>query len=390
MQAAEHPELSAAGGGKSLVENFLAENELTKDYLATANMLYAASNMVQGSTFIVEGKPDFFRLKEVTYLLRNPEDTAALSEAIADSVEAAFNKDRHDLGGLIKTAAAGWTSLSSPPVSPKLSGNAADIDTLMGVIETAMKMRAEALAKLSADDRKAIEAMRKDFTETDTGFDMLAALRAISKIDFRKLYAACAYFAQVADQFEALQKCGEAFRGKSAGKVPGVTGEVLLFKHTKYGDIIVGGAGDNVYTADAAIIIDIGGNDVYRNNAGGTFGETYFALCADFGGDDVYIGKRSIQQGAAMLGCGILIDTEGDDTYRAGYFSQGYGLMGVGLLVDLSGERHVPRAQSRAGRGVVRHRRAGRGRGAGLVPRGQLRAGSGPVQGLRGGGRDER
>ncbi len=384
MQAVEHPEFASPRGEASLLERFLMENDLMKNYVATANMLYAASNMIQGPEYVVEDTPDYFRLKEITYLLRHPEHTAPLSERIADSIEAAFRKNRCDLPALIG-AASGWLDERAVPVAKsgvnthsnprsllrpwrkcvslpvtnenymdgivagfseqasarpapvKLAGNAKDIDALVKMIETAYRMRSEAFAKLGDNDRKAVEAMCKSIAGTQAEFEMLAALRAIAKIDFKKLYAACAYFAHAANQFGALQKCGEAFRGQSAGNIPGVTGEVLFFKHTKYGDIIVGGPGPNVYTADAAIVIDIGGDDVYLNNAGGTYGNVFFALCSDFGGDDIYRGTGILRQGAAMMGCGILIDTEGNDTYRADNFAQGFGLIGVGILADMAG-----------------------------------------------------
>ncbi len=339
MTAAEHPEFSKPNSNPSLLEQFLTKNNLMKNYVATANMLYAASNMIQGPEFVVKDSPDYFRLKEITYLLQNPERTASVSEQIADSIEATFHKTNRDFPALI-SAASGWLDerASAMPAPTMTTGSAKDINALIKIMEIAVRVRSEAFAKLNDDEMKAVEAIRKNFSENQGGFDNLAAVRAIAKIDFKKLYAACAYFARAAKQFEALQKFGESFRGQSAGTVAGVTGEVLLFKHTKYGNIIVGGSGPNVYNADAAIIIDIGGNDVYLNNAGATYGQVFFALCADFGGNDIYRSTGNLQQGAAIMGCGILIDTEGDDTYRADHCAQGYGLIGVGILADLAGD----------------------------------------------------
>jgi HEAT repeat protein len=123
--------------------------------------------------------------------------------------------------------------------------------------------------------------------------------------------------------------------------VPGVKGEILYYLQTDFGPMIVGGMGDNVYSDDFAVIIDLGGNDIYRCRAGGAIGEigNPYSVVIDLEGDDFYMNQeKAVNQGAGFLGIGILIDLAGNDTYRSSNYSHGAGLFGVGLLYDQAGE----------------------------------------------------
>jgi len=53
--------------------------------------------------------------------------------------------------------------------------------------------------------------------------------------------------------------------------------------------IVIRGIGDDVYTKDADLLIDIGGDDVYKNNAGGCRSSyEEIAVCIDHNGNDRY------------------------------------------------------------------------------------------------------
>jgi hypothetical protein len=98
------------------------------------------------------------------------------------------------------------------------------------------------------------------------------------------------------------------------------------------GRVIVGGTGPNVYTEDAALILDLGGDDLFLNNAGGTRPGMPVSLVIDWGGNDRYLGRENFSQGAGVLGGGFLIDLGGDDTFISLDGSQGAGFWGVGVL----------------------------------------------------------
>ena len=104
------------------------------------------------------------------------------------------------------------------------------------------------------------------------------------------------------------------------------------------GRVVIAGFGDDRHTEDAALLIDLGGDDTYTNNAGGCGPEGGVALCIDHGGNDKYLAPdRSYVQGFGFLGIGMLIDLGGNDVYKAKHFSQGAGILGVGVLWDKSG-----------------------------------------------------
>lgn len=117
---------------------------------------------------------------------------------------------------------------------------------------------------------------------------------------------------------------------------------------------------DTIYTEDIALVVDVGGNDVYNNNAGGSSlagGSAWdaseetcdlIALRAagslvDLAGDDRYGDPQEPRgcgvNGGGWIGAGLLVDARGFDRYRgaAGGVNGGGALGGVGLLLDLGG-----------------------------------------------------
>lgn len=120
--------------------------------------------------------------------------------------------------------------------------------------------------------------------------------------------------------------------------------------------LCVGSERDNTYTAGAALLIDLGGHDTYRNGAGSApvAGGSPVALSVDLGGDDRYEAVADdtlpgLVHGAGtgvLGGVGILVDVAGADRYEAVaaegsrlLVTQGAGLTaGVGLLLDLDGD----------------------------------------------------
>ena len=104
---------------------------------------------------------------------------------------------------------------------------------------------------------------------------------------------------------------------------------------TDLGLVEIGGAVSDIHEKPAALIIDLGGNDLYKGKvAAGADGKCSIVL--DLGGDDVYLGE-DFTQASGVWGIGVLFDLEGDDLYRAGNCSQGAGLFGIGLLMDGGG-----------------------------------------------------
>ncbi len=108
---------------------------------------------------------------------------------------------------------------------------------------------------------------------------------------------------------------------------------------TELGKIALGGFGNDNYSEDFLIIIDLGGNDTYlsNNNSIKNRLKSPISCIIDFSGDDIYIGNDFCFGGSAF-GINILIDFEGNDSYSSGDFSLGSALFGVGILVDYYGD----------------------------------------------------
>ena len=139
--------------------------------------------------------------------------------------------------------------------------------------------------------------------------------------------------------------------------VRSVAGPILCYSEFEFGALVIGDSGDNAYTGEFAVIIDLGGDDTYYatdnkhlhviiDKAGDDeyTGEDYSVACGDFGvsiliddsGDDIYE-AGSFSLGSGVFGVGILIDRDGDDRYYGDTFTQGAGGFGIGILLDDAG-----------------------------------------------------
>jgi HEAT repeat protein len=119
------------------------------------------------------------------------------------------------------------------------------------------------------------------------------------------------------------------------------TNEFQIETDTRLGKIIVGGAGHNVYTNEAFLVIDTGGDDTYLNSAGGANGLVGrpISIVIDLGGNDQFISRRSFSQGSGVFGIGILAALGSNGTFQAKHLSQGAGFFGCGLLMTGQGKQ---------------------------------------------------
>jgi len=109
---------------------------------------------------------------------------------------------------------------------------------------------------------------------------------------------------------------------------------------TPLGRLVLSGGGNDVhYAQDCALLIDLGGDDVYYGAVGASGPSLPVSVAIDVAGNDRYLNEHVNlpSQGAGVLGIGILIDLDGNDTYTSRTFSQGCGRFGVGLLYDERG-----------------------------------------------------
>lgn len=112
--------------------------------------------------------------------------------------------------------------------------------------------------------------------------------------------------------------------------------------------LCIGSAASGTYSSDAALLIDLGGDDVHAHSAGAADPLKFrpVSITIDLGGNDVYETTVVPAHGSGVLGgIGILVDEAGDDAYlvhsdtpSASASGHGYGATGgSGILWDGSG-----------------------------------------------------
>ncbi len=123
--------------------------------------------------------------------------------------------------------------------------------------------------------------------------------------------------------------------------VPGIDGKAYATLQTDIGTVIIGDSRTNKYYADFPMIIDLGGNDEYRNRGAfalGYFGDMISSIF-DLGGNDLYLTEEwFFSQASAVMGFSSILDAGGDDIYRSGGYSQASAICGLAILSDLGGD----------------------------------------------------
>ena len=180
-----------------------------------------------------------------------------------------------------------------------------------------------------------------DRTETITH---TRSLELLQRVDQRLLLTAASRIAELAADSTIYQIKGwvEPLASLDLEPSSSFRGEFLFRSVTPYGTILVGGDGPNYYGADAALIIDLGGDDIYRNNCGAPPNEGghragSVGLIVDLGGNDRYLTTAVASIGSAIAGVGMVFDKGGDDIYVGANLTQGSGVGGVGVVWDASG-----------------------------------------------------
>lgn len=126
---------------------------------------------------------------------------------------------------------------------------------------------------------------------------------------------------------------------------------------TMWGKIVLAGAGDTTHGEEPTFIrIDTAGNDTYYNPAANLNPNNWVSICIDVRGSDTYLSHPELRESAirdwpsragqryrpgpasAMFGVAVLLDIEGNDTYRSHRTGLGAARFGCGLLWDLEGD----------------------------------------------------
>ncbi len=335
----------------SLLHRILRSKNRLEDYAATVEEMrehttHAVTTAVKGKTY------NPFRLQEVNAVLNQPMDLPLISYGLSASLRKNFIGGWLNSGGLIRSALQELDFKVAQKAPGKRPADLEQLlDRLLAALASAEALRDEALALLTPDEQdllyRGIRHLMVDSLEPRDLTDEAALknqpvisdfLNTALKVDVQKLLTASFNIAQAID-LETLVEWKDnldQFSLFHEGWIIEQKGDIT-YVHTRYGLMIVGGTGDQVYEQDALLIVDLGGNDRYLNGAGASRVGHPFSVVIDFSGDDVYLAGADHAQGAGILGGGFLIDLGGNDRYLAESFAQGAGVLGVGMLVDTGG-----------------------------------------------------
>lgn len=342
---------SPMSAGDSLLHRILRRNARLEDYSAVVEEIRERTR--QAVTTAVKGKTySPFRLQGVNAILNQPLDLPLVSQEITSSLRRNFIRARLNTGGIIHSALQALDFEVAKPSPVKRSNELAIVlDRILEALANAGSLSDEALQSLTLEDRALlIRGIRhlmfnslqpRDSTADDSSNPqplMTEFLNTALKVDAQLLLTAGLKVAQEIN-LETLvewQQSLDKFSLVHEGWVTEKVGDVIHV-YTRHGLMIIGGTGDNEYDQEALLIVDLGGNDRYRNGAGASRRGYPFSMVIDFSGDDVYTAGEDYAQGAGILGGGFLVDLGGDDQYLSKSFGQGAGVLGVGMLIDIGG-----------------------------------------------------
>ncbi|MBI4592809.1 MAG: HEAT repeat domain-containing protein, partial [Candidatus Rokubacteria bacterium] len=306
---------------------------------------------------------DPWRLRIVDHLLAQPLDAVATVRGMA----AEFRARRGSLASIVTEAASLLdVSLPAPRPAPAARGPVEDAlatlplelsaivrDLLRAMAEAAPLIRG-AFAGLDLEDRAFVLSSLLPADAPVAALDESPAWRFVElaeRVDRAALLDGAAVVAAAVGRAVAALR---GWRGHVEPRAPDpawravAEGDVVLVVETPLGPLVIGGPGPTTYRGDAALIIDLGGDDTYFGHAAAALGpERPIAIVIDLGGNDRYVATVDVAQGAGAFGVGILVDLDGDDTYVGRNVAQGAGAFGVGILLDAHGhDRYEARAQA--------------------------------------------
>ncbi|MCM2372135.1 hypothetical protein [Aporhodopirellula aestuarii] len=343
MPPASGPELMAVLTNE--ITSGLRQRNLDRNFVQFQNYTGYQLNLSTGTRHVNEVTGNC-RLSWFDYLLRNPLNAPAESEAFTRYL---YESVRMPAGGLDRTLAIARSKMDvsvkkSLPVKPQAASDD-PLAFVSEVLERVQRSHAEALAPLTAAELSNLDRNIYPLlvSQNDVGYTLAnrGAGRRIcdmlEKIDRGAIHDAAETMVVLSEPAfgERLKQIPE----QGNVRVPGVSGTVLQKLVTPAGTIVVGGRGPNMYDLDAMsdvqVVIDLGGNDVYRE---GTVSlDRPVLITLDLDGNDQYVGSKPGIQGGAILGIAMLVDFAGDDRYHGKDMAQASCIGGAGILIDHAG-----------------------------------------------------
>lgn len=312
---AEHKNLANTIPVKeSLLEKTLKQQQMLSNYHEVAGLIKEKSADIVSYRFD-SNNYNPFRLGEVNYLLHHPLHTTRVTRDLTGQLKEYFNKSDRNFSGLLNFAAKKIdVDYSSNNFFEFPSDLTLDtfLDSLLQLVQKAASIREEAFLKLSKEEMDFLFSYSKtylpgttDVTSEETGKEiseqeeneLLRFLKLALKVDYKKLFYSSqimlhAFDVNTIERLKKLKTSKEKFFISDIKQTNIVSGDVILNKKTEFGRIIIGGPGQTIYRGNSAIIIDLGGDDIYYNNAGSSTQESPISILVDLSGNDKYISTQ--------------------------------------------------------------------------------------------------
>lgn len=323
---AAHPDIGACGAEKSALEKTLEKKGALALFDSLREGLYQRTNLVLNPDVASDTRYDSLQLSETTYMMRHPLSSAEAAKELSRRLATAINERSWRMDDMVRKTAG----LLDIDLSRAGKPSEVTFPELVSIMEKTKENVEKVLSALTPEE----QALLRDKTLNPWKDSQWNTILDISmKVDRREL------FSQFIPLLSFLTKENlSLLREDLIARFGRNKGPVLYEAETPIGKVIVGGLGPNIYREDAALILDLGGDDIYLNNAGGTRPGMPVALVIDWEGNDRYISEENFSQGAAVLGGGFLLDLSGDDMFISAEGSQGAGFFGLGFLYHGDGD----------------------------------------------------
>ncbi len=222
------------------------------------------------------------------------------------------------------------------------------LENLKAALVEAAACHARAIAPMSPRDREAVKAEAHQIfcAQVVSGHTVESRGRAqylidaLERMSKSELYnAGEAILACLGE--ENLAQLAQLDFNSVGQKVQINNDQTVVCVKTQAGDILIGDKTRTIWELDkypnACCVIDLGGNDVYRE--GSCVLNRPILVVIDLGGDnDEYVGSSAAIQGGAILGVSVWYDQGGKDTYVAKDVCQGSAIGGFGALINGGGD----------------------------------------------------
>lgn len=285
-------------------------------------------------------------LSSAELLMRDPASSQAYINETTDAIAASMSDESAGLWQLylpvakmldvqpsIKPQASNWPQPEAG--MPSTEAGSWRLKKALAALDSRPSLRQQPSDVAWGDLTKRVQSIELAW-QGDTKFaDLVALIKAARDQEMQ----ACDVLARADRALEVLlAEASNSAWPQPHVKTPGVAAEVK----TPFGLVAVGETGPNRWDCDAnkyALIIDIGGDDIYEGYVAAPSGPgNPISVIYDLGGNDHYRSTHKFGVASGACGTGILYDVAGDDTYECAEWGIGCAFCGVGLLIDKAGE----------------------------------------------------